>query len=137
ASVNGASTLPFAGHIQSTSSLSVPGEGFSCSGCAGAGATGVPGGVEVTTGGGASPASGDGPDSAAFICESVRSVKGTLFARGSTFDVGVFASGRASIGGPGVASGVVSGEVTGPVAAAAPVGAASTSVRPTSRRFGL
>src|SRR5580765_900288 len=97
ASLNAARTLPFAGQIQSTSSPSVPGEAFS-----GSGGIGALGGAVATIAGGASPARGDGPDSAAFICDRARSENGTLEARGSTFAVGVFASGRDSIGAPGM-----------------------------------
>src|SRR5258705_13449858 len=132
ASLKDARTFPFAGHIQSTSSPSGPGEAFSGPGGGGAGAVG---GAVATMGGGASPASGEAADSAAFICDRARSENGTLDARGSTFAVVVFASGRASIGGPGVASGVVIGVVPG--AAAVAPGAASTNTRPTSRRLGF
>src|SRR5258706_3306524 len=137
ASLNAARTLPFAGQIQSTSSPSVP--GVARSGSGGTGVAGALGGAVATMGGGASPAKGDCPDSAAFICDRARSENGTLDTRGSTFTVGVFASGRASIGGPGMASGVVIGVVTDAVAAVGDelVGAARTRPPPTSRRVGV
>src|SRR5689334_12395105 len=95
ASLKGASTRPFTGQVQSTSSLSVPlafsGAGEGVAG-AGADTGGAPGDRE--TGGGASAARGEAPDSAAFICASARSENGTFDARGSTFAVCVLASGR-------------------------------------------
>src|SRR5258708_5527452 len=126
ASVKGAITLPLAGQIQSTSSLSVPGEGFSGS-AAGAGAGAATGGATAMAGGGTSSASGDGPDSAAFICASVRSLNGTFDARGSTFIAGVLARGRASIRGPAGTSGAA----TGPAATGrAPPGARGAAPAP-------
>src|SRR5262245_46829866 len=130
ASVNGASTLPFTGHIQSTSSRSVPLlSGSTLADGAGAGAgtgvVGVGGGVVPGVGPGpgagtgAGTGAGDAAPASAFNCASARSEYGIFCPRGSTFAVGVFASGRASIGGPGVASGVA----TGPGGGFAPAGA--------------
>src|SRR3954465_7546816 len=100
-SVKGASTLPFAGHVQSTSSASVPFAG----GDGGAAVAGAPADGVVA---GASP---PGAASPADNCASALSEKGSFCARGSTLDVAVFASGRPSIGGPAETSGVAIGPV--------------------------
>src|SRR5262249_30980150 len=145
----GASTLPLTGHIQSTSSRSVPAlsgaAGVDPGGAVGAEATGpgagvagtaAPGGVAAGVGdgvgvGGVPP--GGGVVASAERAASARSVYGTFWPRGSTFTVGVFASGRASMGGPGTLRGVATGPVAGaPVAGGrAPAGAATTSTCPT------
>ena len=93
--------MPFAGHIQSTSSLSVPAD-FSGSGVgegpvgatAGGGTTAGVVGVTEGTGvsGGVAP-TGDPPESGALICANARSENGTFVARGSTFEAVVLASG--------------------------------------------
>src|SRR5690349_14974805 len=110
ASLKGASTRPFTGQVQSMSSRSVPAAFSGSRGAAVGGGADV--GVGIAIGGGASGESAAEPDSAAFACARARSVYGTLEARGSTFDVGVFASGRDSMGGPAVVSGVVIGVAT-------------------------
>ncbi len=128
ASVKPARTLPLTGHIQSTSSLSVP-PGFSGSTTGGGGDAGA----GWTIGAGGSGPTGDALLSAAPICASARSVNGTFVARGSTLDNCVLASGRASMGGPACTSGVASGVAIGGI----PAGAASTSTCPISMRLGL
>src|SRR5204862_3478185 len=100
ASVNDASTLPLAGHIQSTSSLSVPAD-FSGSAAGVGGGSGGAGSI----GCGAGPVTAGPPASGTPICVSARSENGTLVARGSTLVAGVLASGRGSSGGPAVTSG--------------------------------
>ena len=125
-SLKGESTFPLAGHIQSTSSPSVPAD-FSGS------AAGGRGGGATSTGAGAGPVTAAPPASAAPICASALSEKGTLVARGSTLAFGVLASGRASMGGPACASGVVTGALGG----AMPAGTPSISTWPISMRLGL
>src|SRR5258708_24344896 len=116
ASVNPASTLPFAGQIQSMSSPSGT-AGFGASTGGGGGA-----GISASGGGGAGAAPSGAPNCAIALSEY-----GTFWPRGSTFALAVLASGRASIGGPDKASGVVTLPAAGPALPGAP----STRTRPT------
>src|SRR6185312_14293152 len=128
ASVKGATTLPFTGHIQSRSSLSVP-AAFGGSG-AGAGAGGGTGtaagpGPGVAGGDSGAPAASGEPPASAESCARARSENGTFVARGSTLVPVELEIGRASMGGPAVVSGVMTFAPGGaaPVAGAPPGGA--------------